>query len=62
MPPIGFSPRKAALVLYSMLGEAKRGGKPAPLECRRSQFLGFSLTAGPEVKRVIAPKALDRSA
>ena len=24
------------------------------------KFLGFSFTAGPEVKRVIAPKALDR--
>src|SRR5881296_4493275 len=27
---------------------------------RRNEFLGFSFTAGPEVKRVIAPKALDR--
>jgi RNA-directed DNA polymerase len=24
------------------------------------KFLGFSFTAGPEVKRVIAPKAVDR--
>ena len=24
------------------------------------KFLGFSFTAGPEVRRVIAPKALDR--
>ncbi len=24
------------------------------------KFLGFSFTSGPEVKRVIAPKALDR--
>ena len=24
------------------------------------KFLGFSFTAGPEVKRVVAPKALDR--
>src|SRR5207244_11851593 len=24
------------------------------------KFLGFSFTAGPEIKRVIAPKALDR--
>src|SRR5215472_1531586 len=27
---------------------------------RNGSFLGFSFTAGPEVKRVIAPKALDR--
>src|SRR5881296_2834209 len=27
---------------------------------RRNEFLGFSFTSGPEVKRVIAPKALDR--
>ena len=27
---------------------------------RRSEILGFSFSAGPEVKRVIAPKALDR--
>src|ERR1022692_2930607 len=31
--------------------------KAAPQE---RKFLGFSFTAGPEVKRVIAPKALDR--
>jgi hypothetical protein len=28
---------------------------------RRREFLGFGFTAGPEVKRVIAPKALDHA-
>src|SRR3989442_640910 len=38
------------------VNEAKR----AVARPRERKFLGFSFTAGPEVKRVIAPKALDR--
>jgi RNA-directed DNA polymerase len=34
--------------------------KSAVARPRERKFLGFSFTAGPEVKRVIAPKALDR--
>src|ERR1700676_5496372 len=34
--------------------------KSAVAQPRQRKFLGFSFTAGPEVKRVIAPKALDR--
>jgi Group II intron, maturase-specific domain len=39
------------------------GGATAGTEVRNgcaTAFLGFSITAGPEVKRAIAPKALDR--
>src|ERR1039457_7081840 len=35
-------------------------GKSAVARPRERKFLGFSSTAGPEVRRVIAPKALDR--
>jgi RNA-directed DNA polymerase len=38
------------------VNETKRA-VPRPQE---RKFLGFSFTAGPEVKRVTAPKALDR--
>src|SRR6266446_9157703 len=38
------------------VNEAKR----AVARPQERKFLGFSFTAGPEVKRVIAPKALDR--
>ena len=34
--------------------------KSAAARAQERKFLGFSFTAGPEVKRVIAPKALDR--
>jgi RNA-directed DNA polymerase len=34
--------------------------KSAVARPQERKFLGFSLSAGPEVKRVIAPKALDR--
>ena len=34
--------------------------KSAVARPRERQFLGFSFSAGPEIKRVIAPKALDR--
>jgi len=34
--------------------------KSAVAKPQERKFLGFSFTAGPEVKRVIAPKALDR--
>src|SRR5256885_12465803 len=34
--------------------------KSAVARPQQRKFLGFSFTAGPEVKRVIAPKALDR--
>src|SRR5262245_50692370 len=34
--------------------------KSAVARPQERKFLGFSFTAGPEVKRVIAPKALDR--
>jgi len=34
--------------------------KSAVAQPRERKFLGFSFSAGPEVKRVIAPKALDR--
>jgi hypothetical protein len=34
--------------------------KSAVARPQERKFLGFSLTAGPEVKRVIAPKAVDR--
>src|SRR5579863_8714231 len=34
--------------------------KSAAAQPQERKFLGFSFTAGPEVKRVIAPKALDR--
>ena len=34
--------------------------KSAVAQPQERKFLGFSFTAGPEVKRVIAPKALDR--
>ena len=34
--------------------------KSAVARPRERKFLGFSFTAGPEIKRVIAPKALDR--
>src|SRR5256886_652656 len=34
--------------------------KGAGAHPQEQSFLGFSFTAGPEVKRVIAPKALDR--
>jgi RNA-directed DNA polymerase len=34
--------------------------KSAVARPQKRKFLGFSFTAGPEVKRVIAPKALDR--
>ena len=34
--------------------------KSAVARPRERKFLGFSFSAGPEVKRVIAPKALDR--
>src|SRR3989475_2103667 len=34
--------------------------KSAVAPPQERKFLGFSFTAGPEVKRVIAPKALDR--
>ena len=34
--------------------------KSAMARPQERKFLGFSFTAGPEVKRVIAPKALDR--
>ena len=34
--------------------------KSAVARLQERKFLGFSLTAGPEVKRVIAPKAVDR--
>jgi RNA-directed DNA polymerase len=36
------------------------GAKSAVARPQERKFLGFSFTAGPEVKRVIAPKALDR--
>ena len=36
------------------------GGKSAVARPQDRKFLGFSFTTGPEVKRVIAPKALDR--
>jgi len=36
------------------------GTKSAVARPQERKFLGFSFTAGPEVKRVIAPKALDR--
>jgi RNA-directed DNA polymerase len=35
--------------------------KSAVARSQERKFLGFSFTTGPEVKRVIAPKALDRS-
>ena len=35
-------------------------GKSAVARPQDRKFLGFSFTSGPEVKRVIAPKALDR--
>ena len=35
-------------------------GKSAVARPQERKFLGFSFTAGPEVRRVIAPKALDR--
>jgi RNA-directed DNA polymerase len=34
--------------------------KSAVARPQERKFLGFSFSAGPEVKRVIAPKALDR--
>jgi RNA-directed DNA polymerase len=34
--------------------------KSAVARPQERKFLGFSFTAGPEVKRVIAPKAVDR--
>ena len=34
--------------------------KSAVARPQERQFLGFSFTTGPEVKRVIAPKAVDR--
>jgi RNA-directed DNA polymerase len=34
--------------------------KSAVARSQERKFLGFSFTAGPEVKRIIAPKALDR--
>jgi RNA-directed DNA polymerase len=34
--------------------------KSAVAQPQERKFLGFSFTVGPEVKRVIAPKALDR--
>jgi RNA-directed DNA polymerase len=34
--------------------------KSAVARPQERKFLGFSFTAGPEVRRVIAPKALDR--
>jgi RNA-directed DNA polymerase len=34
--------------------------KSAVARSQERKFLGFSFTAGPEVKRVLAPKALDR--
>ena len=34
--------------------------KSAVARPQKRKFLGFSFTGGPEVKRVIAPKALDR--
>jgi RNA-directed DNA polymerase len=34
--------------------------KSAVARPQERKFLGFSFTAGPEVKRIIAPKALDR--
>ena len=34
--------------------------KSAVARPQERKFLGFSFTAGPEIKRVIAPKALDR--
>ena len=34
--------------------------KSAVAQPQQRKFLGFSFTAGPEVKRIIAPKALDR--
>ena len=34
--------------------------KSAVAKPQERKFLGFSFTAGPEVKRVVAPKALDR--
>jgi RNA-directed DNA polymerase len=34
--------------------------KSAVAQPQERKFLGFSFTAGPEVKRVIAPQALDR--
>src|SRR5437588_1998500 len=34
--------------------------KSAVAQPQEQKFLGFSFTAGPEVKRVVAPKALDR--
>ena len=36
------------------------GTKSAVARPQAQKFLGFSFTAGPEVKRTIAPKALDR--
>ena len=39
--------------------DPKSTGTPVARPQER-KFLGFSFTAGPEVKRVIAPKALDR--
>lgn len=36
------------------------GAKSAVARPQERKFLGFSFTAGPEVRRVIAPKALDR--
>ena len=35
-------------------------GKSAVARPQERKFLGFSFTAGPEVKRVVAPKALER--
>ena len=34
--------------------------KSAVARPQERKFLGFNFTAGPEVKRMIAPKALDR--
>jgi len=38
----------------------RRETKSAVARRQERKFLGFSFSAGPEVKRVIAPKALDR--
>src|SRR5437764_6334093 len=47
-----FITRKLQLKVY--------GSKSAVARSQEQKFLGFSFSAGPEVKRVIAPKALDR--
>jgi RNA-directed DNA polymerase len=48
--------QSVSLLGFSPVNEVKS----AVARPQERKFLGFSFTAGPEVKRVIAPKALDR--